>query len=302
MVGLSLRQGYRQMSCDLKDDLALNVLQLVSSLNPGDKYFIAEAQKEAFDEKGFFSRVNNVASLAFLTRISANSPHFNELCKKHQNDDLWDKLYSGLGLYLSASKGNRVPFFKHDISSMDKFDMVKGAYLFLISTYVIKEGADPGSETELYLLRKAVQFNSIHAVQRYNDHLYSKVERGLYGSDQEGEELLKEAIKNCKNMLKPYGSYAYMMLTEAYIQYAKWCVDHDDIAHANSAVAAALKACDAAEAYLTSSKYSIHNASLGLGLQASNSLGINTPTAAKSFVEDWREENLNKSRTLSLSR
>ncbi|CAM2879518.1 Ankyrin repeat protein [Legionella steigerwaltii] len=255
-------------------------------LNAADELLLQQIKNNTFDEKAFFSRMRESCNLNLIIKLANISPIFKSLCKKDIYDSLWKQQYCLYGLYLSASEKIQTVFLLHE--NVDVFDLLQGAYFFHKAQQVKKQ-QDHFSLEEIFWLQKAITFNSVHAVQRYNQYLYSKIEQSQLDSDY-CDELLKEAIENCKNLLELYGSYAYMMLAEAYFHYANWAIREDNLSGVSASIEAALRACDLAQTYLDKSQSSIHNASLGQGLAASNSFEISEPLQARALLENWLNE------------
>ncbi|CZR15463.1 Uncharacterised protein [Legionella pneumophila] len=137
-----------------------------------------------------------------------------------------------------------------------------------------------------------MKFGSIHASQRYIQFLYQKLDK--VASADEAEQILTEAIKLCKANLNQYGSYAYMMLAEAFFRYAMWAQQSGNINRAKSAITSSINSCTKANQHLRASASSIHNASLGEGLKASNTLAMESPEEAIAFLNAWAVAHLYK--------
>ncbi len=236
--------------------------------------------------------------LSNRTRIGSYFARDPKLCKQDKYDVLWKQLYSMLGIYISAGQEVKIAF--HDTSNVCTFDLLKGAYLFYSSQTIRKLAEEDFSVGEIFLLRSAIAYNSTHATQRYNSYLYSKIERGRLAGDESTKSLLMEAINNCKKMLELSGSYAYMMLAEAYFHFAQWAIEENEVDLARSAAKSAITACEAAKTHLARSEYSIQNASLGQGLARSNSFGIQSPDEAKILVQNWMDEQLSNTTVYQL--
>lgn len=84
--------------------------------------------------------------------------------------------------------------------------------------------------SEMEAIKMAIQYGSVHAVQRYNDYLYSKLQQA---SDNDAEALYQELIANSERMLPHYGSYGYMVLAEAFTHYCFWLVKEQEIERCN---------------------------------------------------------------------
>lgn len=263
------------------------MIDKLSTLNAIDLLFI-RALRTSFNEEQFFGRVN-VEDLGFITKISKESNYFNNLCHQDKYKKLWDIVYSKIGLYLTVSDTTPISFYVHDDPNLDSFSLAQGAYLFYISDLLRKELKKDYTLTELKLLKEAIPLKSIHAAQRYNEFLFNKIEHNELEEDENPRTLFKEAIDNCKQQLELHGSYAYMMLAETYFHYAKWAISEGDSKAATKAIDAAIKSCSLAEKHLENSSYSIHNASLGRGLTASNSFNVESPEEAKKLLTQWME-------------
>ncbi|RUR05321.1 hypothetical protein ELY15_14445 [Legionella sp. km772] len=225
--------------------------------------------------------------MGFIIKVSKESNYFKGLCEQDKYKKLWDIVYSQIGLHLTADAKTPISFYVHDNPNLDSFSLAKGAYLFYVSDLLRKELKQDYSATEIKLLKEAIPLKSIHATQRYNEIIFHKIAHDQLEDDEDKATLFKEAIANCKQQLELHGSYAYMMLAEAYFHYATWAYSQDQTPLAQKSIAAAISACTLAEKHLEKSSYSIHNASLGRGLAVSNSFNLESPLKAKTFLEDW---------------
>lgn len=260
---------------------------LQSHPNIADRIFISSLDSETFDEKKYFSRVA-LDSLPFIFKIAKFSARFVIICEKSEHDKLWKNLYSSFGLILSRDKPTVGAFFTHDEREVNHFNLLRGDYYFFLSQQVLETKGNAFSDLELYWLNQAMKFGSIHANQRYIQFLYQKLDNDL--SSEKAENILIEAIKLCKTNLNLHGSYAYMMLAEAFFRYAMWAQQAGNLNRAQSAITSAINACTKAEEHLNDSAFSIHNASFGEGLNASNSLGLQSPQEAIDFLKGWSVE------------
>lgn len=267
----------------LSDFLRLNFLEEMT---------LKSIKEGTFDEPKFFSTKKSVADIGFITKMAHASPDFASMCKKDSYNKLWSTLYSELGLIVSLMEEKQVAFY--ECSNIDNFEILRGTYLFYLSQQIRATLPDGFSSSELRLLKEAMRFNSVHAVQRYNIFLYNKVAHGQFEDGEDVKTLLMEAIKNSnsKSLLKTYGSYAYMLLAEAFYQYALWAKDHESMSAFRRALQSAIASCDNATKYIEKSQYLIHNASFGKGLGFSNSLGIDSPVEAKKILEEFLETTL----------
>lgn len=248
-----------------------------------DSSILYAIQNNTFDESTFFYE-KNLIDMPLIVRLANHHSFFETLCKKEQYIPLWENLYSQLGLLLVSSGPKRVALYTH--KNTDAFDLLRGTYFFYCSQQVRKALANNFTAAEMHFLEQAKQYQSVHAIQRYNQFLFEKA-----ASDEEdnGKVVLTEAIQNCKGLLELYGSYAYMMLAEAYYQYALWALNQANEPSYRGALNAAILSCRNADHYLVDSEFSIHNASLGMGLSCSNSFGEDCPNKAIERLEDLLE-------------
>jgi hypothetical protein len=263
------------------------MVDALTKLNAVDLLFI-RGLRTNFNEDQFFARIG-VSDLGFIIRVSRESNYFKDLCEQDKYKKLWDIVYSQIGLHLTSSAETPLSFFVHDNPNLDSFSLVKGAYLFYISDLLRKELKQDYSTTEIRLLKEALPLRSIHATQRYNEIIFHKIANDKLEDDEDKASLFKEAIANCKQQLELHGSYAYMMLAEAYFQYANWAYSQDQTNLAKKSIEAAITSCTLAEKHLEKSAYSIYNASFGRGLALSNSFNIESPQEAKTFLQNWIE-------------
>ena len=269
-------------------------LKNIYRLTTADHLLLSDVKNKTFNEVQFFNHLNKCCDLDFIMRIANTSEYFEKLFKRREYNSLWDLQYSLFGFQVSFSEKKQTNFLVH--KNVQSFDLLKGAYLFHKSQLARNEVNQDFLYSEIVLLQEAIKFKSVHAIQRYNSYLYQQIERlsskktqDFDSINEEQESLLKEAILNCKKLLELYGSYAYMMLAEAYFYYAQWAKEKSNESVSN-AIDAAIIACNFAEKYLEKSQYSIHNASLGRGLETSNSFKINTPSDARQKIMDWWSE------------
>ncbi|STY31291.1 Uncharacterised protein [Legionella wadsworthii] len=266
----------------LSEFLRLNFLEEIT---------LKDVKSQTFNESKFFSTTKSLTDIGFIIKMAHASPDFVNMCKKDKYAELWSNLYSQLGFALSSEE-NPLTFYTHD--NVDSFDLLRGTYFYYLSQQVRTAFSDKFSSSEVHFLKEAMRFNSIHAVQRYNEFLYHKVANEQLGENENAKSLLKEAIQNTnfKPLLELHGSYAYMLLAEAYYRYALFAKNQRDTYTFTKAIEAAISSCNKASKYLEQSKYSIQNASLGKGLAFSNSFGVDSPDDAKNMLEDLLKQNL----------
>jgi len=270
---------------------AFRLVESLSKFNLGERQILTSLTSHTFNEEHFFSSIKVFTDVSLLIKLCKESPYFNALCKQEKYRELWNRLYSTSGSYITSKHSKKTNFYIYENEAVDVFDLLRGAYLYYVSKEFSDDLKEDFSTTEINLLRSAMEFNSIHATQRYHQYIYQKIEKGELSQEENATLLLRTAVNNCKKYLNQDGSYAYMMLAEAYFHYAKLLGQNHD-SQARSATNAAIKACEQAEKHLEKSKYSIHNASLGDGLARSNSFGIHLPSEAKDFLQQWARDTL----------
>lgn len=257
--------------------------------------FINTLKNGSFNENDFFNRMSKKCNLDHIIKIANANSTFEKMCKKEEYNSLWGEQYSQIGYVLTS--GNEVSINLLP-NKEGNFDLLRGAYFFYKSQVVRKEllGVQFSSE-ELLFLDKAIKYGSVHAIQEHNNYVYMEINNEKSKLDYEEKiSLIDETITNCERMLETYGSYAYMMLAEAYFHYAQLVIkqDKNNLDDTKSAIEAAIKSCDTADKYLkkypNETKNAIHNASLGQKLENSNSFKIPTPNEAKEFLSNWIKE------------
>ncbi|CAM2951169.1 Uncharacterised protein [Legionella steigerwaltii] len=220
-----------------------------------------------------------------IARIAHHHHEFATFCNRTELKDYWEKIWCAYGVALSQQKN--VPlilFFSH--LQLNQFNLVRGAYFFYLSQEIRKEIKRDFGYSEIESLKLAIRYGSVHAIQRYNEYIYSQLQ---HAHDKESEPLYQELISNSKLMLPHYGSYGYMVLAEALAHYCFWLLKNSEMEKAQEAYTRALESLDYAQLILKDSQYSIHNASMGLGLKCSNSQGFEFPSQAKDFFIKYYE-------------
>ncbi|WP_454780410.1 DUF5630 domain-containing protein [Legionella sp. WA2022007384] len=214
-----------------------------------------------------------------IARIASHIPSIEVFCKDPELDEYWGKIWSAYGIALAEQ--NNLPlmmFFSQP--QLNQFDLVRGAYFFHLSQELRKNIKNNFGFSELESLKFAIRYGSVHAIQRYNEYIYLKLQQA---STEESYALYQELIANSKLMLPHYGSYGYMVLAEAISHYCFWLLNNSKTEEAKSEYAHVIEALDYAELILKKSEYSIQNASIGRGLKCSNSMGFELPPQAKDF-------------------
>jgi hypothetical protein len=242
-----------------------------------------QIKPEISNENLVFKKIQKLDNLESLIKIAAKHSNFEHLCQQSICDPYWNKFYIFMGYALSRTKRNPINFLIHE-DRVNPFDLLRGAFFFHKSQLVREESGVKFLHSELLFLKEAIKYDSIHAVEQYNSYLSQKIEES--NSKEEKKYLFKEIINNCKNMLELYGSYAYMMLAEAFYHYAEFYLEHNEWQRAQFTIIAAKTAIECAQLYLQESQPSIHNAGLGDGLEKSNSFAF-YPDEFLDYIDEW---------------
>ncbi|MBN9227291.1 MULTISPECIES: DUF5630 domain-containing protein [Legionella] len=221
-----------------------------------------------------------------ITRIAHHNPAFEAFCRRTELTGYWTKIWCSYGAALTQQNSmSSILLFSQP--QLNQFDLVRGAHFFYFSQKIRKEINRDFGFSELESLKMAIQYGSVHATQRYNAYIYQQLQQA---NAKESETLYSKLIANSKLMLPHYGSYGYMVLAEAMAHYCLWLHKNFELKQAKEAYTRVLESLDYAESILKESQYSIHNASLGLGLKCSNSLGFESPSQAKDFFIKYYEK------------
>jgi hypothetical protein len=234
---------------------------------------------QQFNEAGHDKKVDLIkkAHTSHIVRLAHNNKDFASYCERLELQDCWKQRWCIFGALLIEQKEPLSSLFYAQPKS-NNFKLIQGAYFFYRSQQVLNSCKTEFSFSEIEYLKIAIKFGSVHAVQRYNNYLYSKLSSEAI---EDKDVLFEEIIANSKSMLSTYGSYAYMMLGEALGRYALWLREQNRTAEAKKNYLSAMQSLGFAEKILVHSQYSIHNASLGVGLKKSNTLSIGSPSEAE---------------------
>ncbi|KTD42281.1 DUF5630 domain-containing protein [Legionella parisiensis] len=250
-----------------------------------DRLFIYMFNQANDEDKLKLIRNQNIET---IVRIAYNTQDVETFCNCAELREYWGKIWCAYGVVLSQQKNlPLLMFYSHSQSS--QFDLVRGAYFYHRSQEARKSIKQEFGFSEIESVRMAIQYGSVHAIQRYNEYLYYKLEQA---NSEESPALYQELIANSKLMLPNYGSYGYMVLADAIGRYCFWLLKHHDIAKSETEYKHVLQALDNAELILKESKYSIQNASIGIGLKYSNSMGFELPSQAKDFFIGYYEKSI----------
>ena len=217
-----------------------------------------------------------------IARVSQNNQAFELFCKSVEMKNSWEKLWCAYGVVLSGQqKLDKIVFYIHP--KTNQFDLVRGAYFYHLSQRIKINMKIDFSYSEMESVKLAIKYGSVHAIQRFNEFLYEKIQSAR---DENKDTLYNQIIMNSMGMFPDSGSYGYMVLAEGLGGYALWLLERGDTVKAEQIFNKSMKSLDKAALILVPSQQSIHNASLGRGLKTSNSLGINTPENAKIILKE----------------
>ncbi len=233
---------------------------------------------QEFKKKGSeFSKQLTELSARTILKLVEIDPDFKKFCQEEQFNSHWTMLWQA-----HAPKLREGCQAFDDYPCQSPFLRFCGVHFFYISAEIAKHLKKDFTEHEIKYLKRALQCSSIHALRRYTTYLYNHYESK---SDENYLTQLKYIKKKCEKLVDNYGSFAYLMLAEIYIRLCRLAISKEDIAAAHPFYLSALTCCDYADSILQQSKASISNASLGQGLEMSNSLHIASPAKAKEYIE-----------------
>ncbi|CEG61324.1 DUF5630 domain-containing protein [Legionella micdadei] len=225
--------------------------------------------------------------LEIVATLADHSFEFAIHCNCEELDEHWSRLWCAHGIILTRQK-NLPEMLFHSHPKLNQFDLARGVHFFHLSQEMRKNRKFNFSHSEIKFLQIAIEYGSIHAMQRYNEYLYSQLTKAA--NAQEAEALYAELIDNSTNLQEQSGSYGFMVLAEAFGRYCMWLMDNSEYERAEQAYRSVLQSLDCAQAILGESTYSIKNASLGIGLKCSNSMGIDSPNKAKEYFMGLYQE------------
>jgi hypothetical protein len=228
--------------------------------------------------------IQGCQDLSIIIKIAEIDKEFLLFCKQDILREHWERIWCSYGLILSR----KTPFFVHP--EFCQFDLVRGVFFYHQAQKARNQTTIPFLFTEIEFLKKSKTYQSIHGIQAYHRFLYNECEQNQ--NTDKVKAFFEEIIQDSANLVIFYGSYAYLMLAEAYYRYANWHLTYGDEDAANYYYDSAIVACNYSEQCISESYYSIHNASLGLGLKASNSFGTETPQEMRNFITCNRDKKL----------
>ena len=248
-----------------------------------DKLYIDTFNAEDDDKK---IQIIQKTNFNMVVRLSCNDSVFQLYCNHPELKTYWSKKWCAYGVVLSVQEQLK-PVLFHAQSNLNNCDLVRGAYFFHLAKAVKNKMKADFMCSEMAFIKQAVKYGSVHAIQRYNEYLYYKLQSA---SDEDKDGLYNELIVNSQLMLPAYGSYGHMVVAEAFGSYALWLLEANQMDRAKDYYASTLTSIDCATAILEDSRFSILNASLGRGLKCSNSLAIDNPHEARGLFKEKFEE------------
>lgn len=225
----------------------------------------------------FFTTLSNLEP---IIKMAQQDDKFAAYCQKEQFSEYW------IGIWC-LDVNNYYPelnFYFLPQTQIPSFDLLRGWFFYKEALNTAKKLNKEFLYTELEYLKIAISYNSVHAIQRYNQHCYNLID--INTDDEKIEALYKTIIQNCKKITASYGSYAYCMLAEACARYGNWLIQQDHTDRGNLAFEAMETYCNKAQKFLKDSKDVIYNASFGDGLRASNTLKIADPMEFKEALNE----------------
>lgn len=260
---------------------------LITQLQLSDKDNLLIYIFNQADENKKFELIKN-QNVETIVRIAYHIENIEIFCGRVELKEHWEKIWCAYGVALSHQKNlPLILFFSQP--QLNQFDLVRGAFFFHFSQEARKNMKKDFGFSEVESLKIAIQYRSVHAIQRYNEYLYHKIKKA---NPEESHLLFQELVSNSKRMLPQYGSYGYMVLAEAHGQNCIRLLNNHEIEKAEQEYKLVLEALDNATLILNESQYSIQNASLGFGLKYSNSWGFESPLQAKEFFIKYYEQTL----------
>jgi hypothetical protein len=253
------------------------------------KLFLNQIKNGKFDESQFFGRLAffnkyNEEFISFVIKVANVNKEFEIMCKKPEYDGLWGEQYRLVGYKLTYDLEKCVNLLPH---KSNNFDLLRGIYFYMESQKVRDELKSCFSSQEILFLEEAMKYKSVHATQEYNYYLFFEALENSFLSIPEKTSLLDQAIKNCKMILASYGSYAYMMLAEAYVRFAELSQKNSNFQNKTMAIEAAKKSINFAKTKYEMSLGVIFNASLGRGIEKSNSFSLNPEQALEMLNKNF---------------
>ena len=124
--------------------------------------------KNSKDEKACLEKITEL-KLDTVIRLKSSSSDFAKLCNNSYLNNHWQTLWTAYGFLLTHVHKVFLP------QNLKYFDLVVGAFFFekaLTAKY--QTGLD-FSIKECSFLKEAIKYQSVHAIQRYNQSLYLQI-------------------------------------------------------------------------------------------------------------------------------
>lgn len=239
--------------------------------NVADNLFLTQFKTLSITEK-----INKIEDLIkqnqfdFIVKLGCIDKEFRETCLRSQLSPNWLSLWSTYGIIITNDP--RSAFFAQP--AQHEFDLFLGIYFYHKAVSYAASIKESDSQTEHTYLQEAIKYGSIHALQRYSHSVYTRIEANQLDAQTAGK-LIQDIIKNIKDLLPYYTSYAHLMLAEAYVRYGFLKPEQ-----AKQAEKSALTACTHAKRLYRAGDHAIFNASFSHTLADSNSMRFETPEAA----------------------
>ncbi|CEK10200.1 DUF5630 domain-containing protein [Legionella hackeliae] len=251
---------FNQFYESLNDFLKIEGLNLILR----DKFLAASDEERIATVKLMLSQSN----FDLLVKFACTIPEFYKTCLSPTFDKEWAKLWSTYGIILTNDSQKAL----FNQSQSNPLHLFLGIY-FYHKAVRIKKYCPNSTKLEQDYIQKAMNYESIHACQRYAQYVYENCQSFKHS---ETDSHFKKLFAELKKLTPNYGCYAYIMLAEAYLQFAFFQQHLDNKVKAEKAFNCALLACANAEKSYNTDDPIIFNASLGEGLSASNSLHLST--------------------------
>lgn len=225
--------------------------------------------------------ISGELELSLIIRFSEVDEDFLDICNSEELKEHWKNVWSLMGFNVSEKITHYPISFYIPSENSSSFKFVKGLFLFDKAFDIRQLMNDKYSLIEEGFLKKAIQCSSVHALQLYSEEKYKK---DVAEQPADMKEIYVSIIKSCSEMRNIYGSYVLAMLAQAYFLYAVYLNENNKSALSKVNKRAALIACDQATNFLSSSEYSIFNASFGQGFSRSNLLRLENPREMKEYI------------------
>lgn len=248
------------------------------------EFFFSEDRQDQFidslllrefkqSESKFVNRILEAPNFGPFIRLSHINKDFEKFCATNEVlNDYWNLIWRNFGIILSAKSQIKFP----TLPDHNNYDLVRGAYYF--RQFQLEEDREGAySYKALQYLQKSIEFNSIHAMQRYYQYRYALQDLTV--------EEYQEMAKKCLSILKYYGSFCYLLLSEVYFEFSLFLLKTNQTEEAKHYFQAALKSCKEAQNFLIHSKEHTKVASLGQGLKMSNRARLETPDSLENYMK-----------------